>query len=783
MDSLNPNIQSPSLRYQQVTGQCRDLALITLSALLNEMYNHAEPALLEFADKAESNAIRSLFIEASQNVRGMRSLVEQTFQKEISKGYANFLHKQHPSMPEEIKPKAPKATQWSLVDKTDLEDGIALQKIAYKTNNLYYKEIYAYTQRMALIHGGTKLADQDLPASPMHIMHAFKTAISKIEMDSRTTLIMYALFEKYVMKSIGSIYHESNQLLIEAGIFPNLKPIISKNPATEQVKTDTSIKPDTPAYNGSAAPRSESKGSSTFPESGEKESKEGNAQSAPETLSSELLNSISSLLISHRQQDPSYGSLAPSSDAAPIEMASKSTILKQISNIQPSISKTISPITTPVQPVDGSQQATIPKLQVDQVFIEGLRNTLTEERSKLFDGVDRRRIPTADMNTIELVGLLFEQVLDDPVLPNAAKALLCHLHTPYLKAAILDAQTLTLEGHPTQQLLNLMVRVGSQWIDEMDLNVGIYSHLREIIDSILANFEDNMQIFEDLYNELQTHAIKLEQKASAIEKRSQEAARGRDKFESAKAQAVQTIKDRTEACPRTPDIVLQFLKHIWTDKLILIILRNPNFKDSEIWRETLQIIDTILELVGTDSAEKESLQFSKQLNILRSDIEHSLSTLGDYHQGDVDTLFKLLSGKLTEAEEQRTTAAMAATPESTKDSLGIDSQILSFTDEELKMLQKLENVKRGTWFEYLINGRTSKRRIKLSWYSPATKKYMFVDHNGIQATVMSANALVQDLCSGKARILGRTQIPFVSQAFRAIKDKLQQALTAQPASN
>ncbi len=766
MESLNSNIQPSSFKHQQVIGQCRDLVLIELSALFNEMYSHIEPTLLEFADKAESNAIRSIFIEASQSAEKMRPLVEQAFQKEISKGYANFLHRRA-SAPEAAPPKASQHSQWSLIDKADFEDSIALQKIAYKTSTRYYKELYAYTQRMTLIHGGTKLADRDMPASPVQIMNAFKAAISQLDIDNRTTLILYALFEKYVMKNMERIYNGCNEYLIKAGIFPNLKPIIDR-PATP--KQASSAKPRAPT-----ADRAQPAASAAD---------DREPPTAPETISSEILNTISSLLISRREQAPGY-TPAAAPGAAPVEMASKETLLQQISSIQPSASNAApagNGASTP--PAGGAPAATIPTLQVDQVFIEGLRSTLTEERNRLFEGVDRRRIPTADLNTIELVGMLFEQVLDDPVLPNTAKTLLCHLHTPYLKAAILDASILTSEQHPTQQLLNLMIRTGSQWIDENDLDAGIYPQLREIVDTILADFEEDLQLFETLYRRLQAHATRLEQKSAAIEKRAQEAARGRDRFENARAQAKQTIKERTEAYPQLPGIILQFLHHAWTDKLILIILRDPNYKDSEIWRETLQIIDEILELTDTDTADREGIPFRKRLEGLRSRIEQSLSTLGNNHpSGEVDLLFKLLSGTLTEAEEQQAAAAFTAAPESTKESLGIDSQILTFTDQELEMLQKLENIKCGTWFEYLIQGRKGKRkrRIKLSWYSPATKKYMFVDHNGIQAMMISTHNLVHDLCEGNARILGRTQIPFVSQAYRAIKEKLQQTLGAQPA--
>ena len=39
---------------------------------------------------------------------------------------------------------------------------------------------------------------------------------------------------------------------------------------------------------------------------------------------------------------------------------------------------------------------------------------------------------------IELVGMMFEYMLNDDEIPNVAKAELSRLHTPYLKVAIID---------------------------------------------------------------------------------------------------------------------------------------------------------------------------------------------------------------------------------------------------------------------------------------------------------------------------------------------------------
>ena len=70
--------------------------------------------------------------------------------------------------------------------------------------------------------------------------------------------------------------------------------------------------------------------------------------------------------------------------------------------------------------------------------------------------------------------MLFEYMLNDPVLPAVAKALISHLHTPYLKVAIIDRRLLTDSNHDARQLLDSLVEAGSHWIDERNLKRGIY---------------------------------------------------------------------------------------------------------------------------------------------------------------------------------------------------------------------------------------------------------------------------------------------------------------------
>ena len=188
----SPNLHPRGLKFQQAIGSCRDRVLVELSALLVQMYDYTESALVDFADKAESNAIRSLFYEAILKVRNKRPAVEEKFQREISRGFADYAAKRA-IVYKACETEPDKADEWSLVDKKEFEDDVAIQKIACKTRNRYYKQIYAYSQRMALIQGGKKIEDKNLPGSPINILKAFQTAIADIEFGSEARVSQHGL--------------------------------------------------------------------------------------------------------------------------------------------------------------------------------------------------------------------------------------------------------------------------------------------------------------------------------------------------------------------------------------------------------------------------------------------------------------------------------------------------------------------------------------------------------------------------------------------------------------
>jgi len=772
--SQKPQATPSEKKHQQILGECKDMVMVYLTTQLNELFEQIEPVFLDFAKKAETNASQARFFEAINHVLSLRDVIEHDFRESVEQGFKSFVQGKpiiYPHSPVEDSTEI----ELEVVDNDALEKHIAIQSMISKTQSNCYQELYALGKRMAVLRGGKKLAEDDIPACPAHTAISFQQAAEALDVDKQILLIIYFLFGKFVLGDAGSIYKSLNDTLIDEGIFPNLKL--------------SSITPRTPNEAGNLG--GDTIEQSESPQSGPSET--GPAPShAPQAaatgssiaLGEELFQSIHDLLTIRRAADPEYGNhpeFAPGGN--PAQLRSAPAIVQAIEQIQPRSQADYLP--NP-EGDEGIPQS----IELDTNLIQNVRKTLETERSRILHDLNKDTIPTADLDTIELVGMLFEQVLNEEGLANIAKALISHLHTPYLKIAILDHTFITDEEHIARRLLNLMVDAGKLWIDEEDLRRGIYYPMQEIVKTILTDFKNELSIFDEMLYKLENQANELKSRAKILEERNQEAAKGRERLESARQQARKVINDMTKDRSLHP-VLDRFLNHAWLDRMILMLLRDPEVETSKEWSSTLVVIDSLVKVIDARHNPKAREWLVKNQTNLIQHIKSGLDSLGNYHHPDSNALFKLLDSVVTEQP------AVSRTKGKADDTVEISQPIIKPitseakkapahpakdepTDAERQMLLKLRDIKFGTWFE-LIDDNHKLRRLKLSWFSPITHKYMFVDRFGIQAYITPAGELAKQLCTGKASIIKSTGIPFVSQALKTIHSILQKSIGMNPA--
>ena len=177
--------------------------------------------------------------------------------------------------------------------------------------------------------------------------------------------------------------------------------------------------------------------------------------------------------------------------------------------------------------------------------MEDVERRLVSQLTSLGESRQRSKISGADANTVGLVGMLFKFMLDDPNLPDQVKTLLSHLHTPYLKVALIDKQIFARASHPARQLLQRH-GCGRRALGRgrQESERQILPRIRSIVERILADFVDDVSIFGELLDEFSNAVLTLEKRARLAEQRSREAEKGLDRLVIAKARAEEEVDRR-----------------------------------------------------------------------------------------------------------------------------------------------------------------------------------------------------------------------------------------------
>ena len=735
------------IQFQPLMNDCRDMVLVYTNALMTELFNKSDDALLDFARKAENNEMQNRFFEAMQEIKDQQSSIEHSFRKNITDKFNNFwaIHGGKSGAADEFFD----SENLELVKATEMDESVASQNMIGRAENDNMPQIYALCQRLAVINGGEIVTKEQLPAGPNHLVLAFQDAISVLTIETKIKLIILALFNRCILKQVGSLYEDFNNVLKEAGVLPHLKPALVKSASAESIP---------------------SKKSEAFQERVE----------TPEQLGEELFNSIISLMGTRRKKSPATHAGSQTGTAgAPVQRAAPKELVSALNEIQPKAKTNYVPAVT-------EDFQFIPNIEIDEQFLERIKTTLFEERDSLYKKVGKERMDSLDEDTIDLVGMLFEYMLNDPVLPNVAKALISHLHTPYLKVAIIDRSLLSNTQHVARRLLDCLVEAGCHWVDESNLKRGIYPDMQQVVDRILKEFTTNdLTVFQSLFSTFKERMAKFRQKTDILERRAKEAAEGREKLNVAKQRAKQEMKARLHAT-KLPAIISEFLLQSWADKLIFTLLRHPEGELSEDWKDALRIADDLVWVFEPKTTDADKRELEKMLPALREAIQGGLSSLGGYNMEQGEEIFDLLESpeKIYASVDQPTTAtgepksggqpakARHVGDKITEQSTSESEQEAEIPEEEQAMMDKIAKIKYGTWFEVYGSSPDDVKKVKLSWLSPLTSTCMFVDRAGVQTAIKPVRLLAQEMLEGKSRVIEESNDPFVERTLHAIKRML-----------
>ncbi len=745
---------SASHRTRIVTllDECHNLVLNQLHPKIGKLFENSDTAFLEFAEKAQTGTSQLRFMEAMAVVQKDRNRFEEVFYGEIGKSFSGLGTTSHTGPGQSHT----SGTPLTLLSKEDADIEVAIKNMVSSASLGATMILGAMQQRLAVLNHGRKIEEKDIPGGPSCLANAFHTATQDMALDHESRLIVYLLFDKFVLANTRLLYEDYNKLLIKAGILPNLKFEVKRNPASAS---------------GSGGHQADHAASG------------GKPARTDQSLGDELFDSVLQLMSRRNRLGTSV------EPANPLPQQEVVSAIQQLQTLRQNDAF------TPATP-----DPSLPSGKQHEEVVNTMLHRISAEREQLFTGIDRRRLPSADTQVIDLVGMMFEYLLRDETLPSIAKAELCRLHTPYLKIAIIDKSLFTNIEHPAHKLLNALSKAGSRWVFDNDHERGIFPCIRTIVQRIIEDFQTNFKIFSEQLEFLNDNLRTLENKAAAIEERTRQAASGKEKLEMARNCAAATIESLVSANQVPPEL-RKFLGDVWLDKLMFIYLREPGQNESPSWKLATRTLKTILWSIKPRTTDEARNELIERLPEVRRQTKQALEMLGTYGTSDYKAQLALihrLQGEAVSATHARTGARHPGEPpvdpapadEPVADNVftmsdaasggttGEDEPEQELTPEEEAALERLGNVSFGTWFLIHEDPEQLPMQVKLSWYSGISGNYMFVNSLGIKTLVIKSRDLASLLASGKASIIDQEQQPFIQRTLAMIRRILSGSLQA-----
>ncbi|MBF7730270.1 DUF1631 domain-containing protein [Pseudomonas sp. N040] len=508
-----------------------DKATQQLKQSLQALFDNADDTLFQMVDRADSNGEQNDFFEAMRDLRLKRKGIEQGFLNKVRENFAalNRVEIGRPPVLESIS-----FDNLSLMNTDVLEETVAVDAMVTKALCANGVALGHLTTRFnALI--SRKLDDKNNPLGPAALCESFLAACSGLGVEIRVKLIIFKLFEKYVLSQLGELYAQSNQLLAEAGVLPDLKSAPPRK--TQEARTaDASV----PAAGMTAV----------TPADGDQSS----MQHAFGVLQ-ELLSQVRGTALPQRAQP---------ADAAPI---SSNDLMRLLSHLQQRL------------PADAAEADV--RDHLDQLLV---RASAKSGRARVVGRVDD--------DVINLVAMLFEFILDDRSLPDSLKALISRLQIPMLKVAVLDKTFFGRGSHPARRLLNEIASASLGWADQDDTRRdSLYLKIEQVVVRLLNEFVDDPAIFSELLADFIAFTGNERRRSDLLEQRTRDAEEGRAKAEVARLQVEQELNARLVG--RTlPQVVVSLLHEAWSKVMLLACLKHG--QDSAEWQGALQTMDDLI---------------------------------------------------------------------------------------------------------------------------------------------------------------------------------------------
>lgn len=690
-----------------------------------------DDALTREINQAKSNQEAQEIAESQRQLRQQADDLERYFCGYLSEGFVKFKKRElHTNFgtPED------NGTELSLVGNEELEETIAISSITQRADAYFAEPLWALNQRFAVLNGGEHVTEANNPAAPIQFCESLRKALKLLPMSNRAKSVAYKVYDDQLLGLIKTVSEEINSYLKQQGVLPNLRykapsgnapvsflagggPVGAQAPVSEEQQLRQAVEKAL----GGSVPHGDYE-NSLFQAIRGLQSQIADVPAANDggdgNIVIPLETFLGALQMLQGQSLPVAGGMLDGQQLVPVDVAD---VVRQLT---------------------------------DQVMADN----------------GKAAVPRENMQTIDLVGMVFEYMLNDENLPDSIKALLSYLHTPFLKVAFVDPGFFEQPEHPARLLLNNLAEAGARWVgNDGSSQYDIYNKIRDVVNRVLKDFDNDIKVITELLLEFSGYTKNIMRRQDLMEKRATEKAQGEEKLREVKLKVNNEVRGRTSH-KELPSAVLLFLLQPWSDYLSFALLRYGEKSDK--WNKALAVVDDVLWAIEPKEDSREKSRQVEMHDELISAIQAGFETIGyDQVKGKklIDAISSLIRLALQSKKAEPAPAPMrnkleriAAEKAGNKDVSPIEC-----SPEEAQMVESLKMIEFGTWFEF-----SSGRRLKVAWYNARTSHYMLVDQMGKRVDMMSGLTMARQMISGEAKIISGSSKPFFERALENIFQKL-----------
>ena len=687
-----------------------------LEPLLRNVLDDLEHELFRIAEQSLGGQAQHEAMEALKEIKRSRPRFQGRLMTLLERRFAGIGRPQ----PEEARaPGKLSAESLALVDPHEFDETMALDDLSTRTELHAGNAIFDLCHRYAVLVAAPPLDNDLLPPGPHALAAVLNEAAVDLGLQRDHRLLFYRLCDRRLFGAAESFYGRLNEHLKSSGILPDLRSYLPKRasseprpasslPASDDIPTSGPIEPAT-NYTPSAAP--------PMPE-------------------------LHALLDARRH------ALHPEARAA----AAQSAQFASMPELQEAL--------TALQALP-TRKAGAPQPG------ERLTGDLLAELRRGAHGKAVQLQPE-HRDALDLVGLLYDQLLNETRTEGVAQQLLANLQVPLLRVALSDNDFFTVRNHPARRLLNLVLETANLWLDRSDdhFDVALNQRLQRSVERVASEFQGDLGVIEREANDLDSHLRLLSRRAEIAERRQVEAAQGRDRLRDARTAAADAVSKRIAGHKTTP-LVRALLENAWTDALTLTLLREG--ENSEAYRRRLAAAD---QLLGSP-IERDDTK-------LAADLSHGLTQVGlQATEADQITRYAL------DMPQRPATQSAAPPPSQTELLIRLKSRHkpdedeaaspaeagprkLSLTPSERRALETLKNLSFGSWLEFTINQQGQKVARKLAWFAPTSGRCLLVNARGAAAPERTLDQIARMMARGQASLLPRQDGGMIDRAWNAL---------------